>query len=484
MGKKGGKTFIFAGLPLYVLKYPEEDRTYKVFGAAAAKEQGGLIFDTAAMMVDQNPLLRSDFRVLPGTKRILLRNGQGFYHVISAEGRVQDGIEPDLGLKDEYHRWTTAHSKTLDQVMTKGMLSRPNALEVIASTVGVESESPMWYAMHQKALLHISGAVQDPKFFALVYSADVKRYNEDPEYWKSREARVAANPSHEDNGGFMLDSKLVTEMEKAIANPSDRDEYVRYCLNIPISTHGTPVVDMYKWQEGQDLDLRTWPTYDVELLIRKWGLLEQKCYAGVDASWTSDLTALQLIFPPFSGVDQWTMLGFAWLPKLRIPEVQRRVKVPLSSWAKRGFLEATEGDAVDLEAVISKVRWASEMFDLQEIGYDRCNFRHQAMKLADEGFNMVEVRQGYMSLNEATKWLLGAYPAKLLRHGNHPVTNWCAACVTTMQDNKDLIQFRKPERLKSASRIDMMSAAVDALSRALLIEGTQSAYDDPQEVAI
>jgi len=473
MAKKQGKTFLVAGCPIYHLRFPDEDRTVKVFGAAAAKDQAALIFDTAAMMINQSSDLRHDFRVLDGTKRILRRDGRGLYRVISAEGDVQDGIEPDLAIKDEYHRWKTASAKTLDQVMTKGMLSRPNALEIIVSTVGVEHESPMWYAMHEKAKRYVNGTARPENFYAAIWAADEKRYREDPEYWKSREARVAANPSHEDRGGFMLDSKLVTELEKAIENPADKLEYVRYCLNIGLATGGVPVIDMDDWQDDQSgVDLRTWPTYDVELLISKWGLAEQTCYAGVDASWTSDLTALQLIFPPFSRVEAWTFLGFAWLPKERIPEIERRVREPLTSWVSRGFLGATEGDAVDLEAVMQKLRWAREMFDLQEVGYDRCNFRHQAINLEAEGFKCPEVRQGYMSLNEATKWLMGAYTARQIRHGNHPVTNWCASCLSLMQDNKDLVQPRKPQRLKSTHRIDMISAAVTGLSRALLAEGT------------
>lgn len=468
MAKKNGKTFLIAGLPLYHLKYPDEDRTVKVFGAAAAKDQAGLIFETASMMVNQNPLLRSEFRVLAGTKRILLRNGQGFYHVISAEGDVQDGIEPDLALKDEYHRWKTASAKTLDQVMTKGMLSRPNALEILISTVGVEYESPMWFGIHEKAKRHISGAIQDEKFYASIYAADEKQFKDDPEYWKSREARVAANPSHEDHGGFMLDSKLETEMQKAVANPADRDEYVRYCLNIPISTHGTPVIDMYKWQEGQDVDLRTYPTYDMDLLISKWGLAEKPCWAGVDAAWTTDLFALMLLFPPFGASEQWTVLGFCWLPEERLADIERRTKVPLSDWVRRGFLSLTPGNAVDVNVVAEKLKWAREMFDLQEVCYDPWNYRQAAMSLQEDEFKCTEVRQGYASLSEATKKVLTLYPDQSLRHGNSPILNWHAACLRLLNDNKGNVQPAKPAQLKEAARIDMISALVTAMSRALV----------------
>jgi hypothetical protein len=35
-------------------------------------------------------------------------------------------------------------------------------------------------------------------------------------------ARVAANPSHEDNGGFLADSAIEAEMKEAIARPEKK----------------------------------------------------------------------------------------------------------------------------------------------------------------------------------------------------------------------------------------------------------------------
>ena len=54
-----------------------------------------------------------------------------------------------------------------------------------------------------------------------------------------------------------------------------------------------------------------------------------------------------------------------------------------------------------------------------------------------------------------------------VRHGNHPVLNWNASCLSLQGDHKDNVQPTKPERGKSSKRIDGISATVTALARAM-----------------
>ena len=118
-------------------------------------------------------------------------------------------------------------------------------------------------------------------------------------------------------------------------------EYLRYHLNY-WGQQDESVIDMPKWIAcGGDEDLRTWPEYDVELLIRKWGLIERPCFAGVDASWTTDLTSLVLVFPPAEDDEPWTLLPFFWMAADRVAERERKDKVPYSVWCRQRFIEAT-----------------------------------------------------------------------------------------------------------------------------------------------
>jgi phage terminase large subunit-like protein len=468
VGKKNGKSFLIGGLPIYHLLMEDESNP-EAYGAAAAKDQASLVFKAAAHLVAANPHLQSRLKVLPSTKRILRRDGRGFYAVLSADGDVQDGIEPSLAIRDEVHRWKTARAEVLHDVMVKGQISRNEPLDIGVTTAGAEYESPMWWREYQHAKQVLDGSIQSETFYAAVWEADAKRIESDPEYWKSRESRVAANPSHEDLGGFLKDSAIVTELDKAISEPSERSKYLRYHLNIPIQAQEDPIIDMPKWQLcGGGVDLREWPEYDVDLLIRKWDLLEKPCWAGVDASWTTDLTAVVFTFPPWEDQNTWTFLPFFFMARDRVPALERICRVPYSPWIKQKFIDATPGSAIDLRPVLDRIRWGREMFDLREVPYDRLNFRTEALNLIDDGIAATEVPQSFLHLSYPTKFLLSAYGDQKIRHGNNPVFNWMASCLQLQYDHKDNCQPSKPERGKSAKRIDGIAATVNALARAIV----------------
>ena len=66
----------------------------------------------------------------------------------------------------------------------------------------------------------------------------------------------------------------------------------------------------------------------------------------------------------------------------------------------------------------------------------------------------------------------GSASIQHLHHGGHPVLRWNASCLTTKEINDNLI-FCKPERSRSSSRIDGISATVNALVRAIVAPAPQ-----------
>src|ERR1035438_2572480 len=113
--------------------------------------------------------------------------------------------------------------------------------------------------------------------------------------------------------------------------------------------------------------MREWPEYDFDLLIHKWGLVDKPCWAGVDASWTTDLTAVVFVFPPSDGGETWTLLPFFWMPQERVAELERVCRVPHSTWIRQGFIEATAGNGIDMRAVKQRIHWGRELFELREM---------------------------------------------------------------------------------------------------------------------
>jgi phage terminase large subunit-like protein len=469
--KKNGKTFFIGGAPIYHLVFERaiEERP-EGYGAAATASQAGLVFKAATQLIEANPDLRNLLRVYPSTKRIVLRDGRGFYQVLSSDGNGADGIEPSLALIDEVHRWTTAKAQTLWDVIWKGMISRAEPLGVMTTTAGDEDESLIWNQERDLVESILAGETQAPTYYVSLSQADERRDKAEPDYWTTREARVTANPSHEDNGGYLKDSALVEELSAALKKSSQgKAAFKRYHLGIRGSSTENAVIDMGAWMaDGSGVDLREWPTYDYELLASKWGLIERPCVLGVDASWSNDLTALAAVFPP-ADRDPWRVLVWFWMPSGKVAELETKGQVPYSQWVDKGFIETCPGNANDYRLLRERAKWCKQLFDVRELAYDRWNFRGTAMELEEDGFTCVEVPQQFSYLSAPTKDLLVAYDSGRLHHGNNPVLNFCARSLSVQGDKKDNVQPAKPERMKTKKRIDGISATVTAWARAMVL---------------
>lgn len=79
-----------------------------------------------------------------------------------------------------------------------------------------------------------------------------------------------------------------------------------------------------------------------------------------------------------------------------------------------------------------------------------------------------EVPQTFIGLSEATKKLLKLVVSGGVHHGGHPVLAHHASCLALKSDGNDLVKPIKPDREKEASRIDLIAACINALSRAMV----------------
>src|SRR3984893_4050829 len=476
VAKKNSKTTLCAGLVLYCLSTATPAGT-EVYSAATSKDQAGIVFRAAQQMVRSSRELSRRLSVIPSTKRIVRRDDPtSFYAAISADGDIHDGINPSFVVRDELHRWRTRKALELNEILERGMITRQEPLVIDITTAGEMVESPLCWRRPEYTQDIRDGVFEHRRFYGRIWAAEPKRIEVEAEFWASREARVQANPSHEDNGGYLKDAVLADQCTKAQNDPKVRGEYLRYHLNY-WGQQDESVIDMPQWIScGGNQDLRTWPEYDVDLLIRTWGLIGRPCFAGVDASWTTDLTALVFVFPPLQASGPWILLPYFWMAEGRISERERKDKVPYSLWCRQKFIEPTPGRSIDLSVIKEKIRWAAEMFELRELCFDPWGFRQTATDLANENFTCVEISQNYGKLSEPTKKLLAWYSDGKVLHGNHPVLNWNAKCLALQGDHKDNVQPSKPERSKSSKRIDGISATVTALARAIVFEDNTISY--------
>lgn len=466
--KKAGKSELVAGLVLLFLTL-DPNPGCQVYGAAAATRQAMNVYRAACKMVEQSPILSRKLRMLRGTNRIMKRSDpDSFYAAVAADGDLSDGVNPSFVVADEVHRWRTRKQLENWDVLSLGGITRRQALTVAITTAGVQNESPLAWRLHEKTKRISEGIVEDPSFYGRIYAAD------QTDDWTDERTWIRANPSLKENGGFLDIAKIRQKYEAAKSDPEAQRSFRRYYLNI-WDQKESRAIPMESWDaccgEWKASGLLAKAPEDKfrplhpDLLAR---FIERKCWAGVDLSYTTDLSAVALLFPDEDGFCD--VLPFFWMPESGVKEREIRDGIPYRTWIQQGFIEVCEGNVIAYRDIKARLEWARSMFDLQEVCFDPWNSRELSTQMVDEGFTCVDIKQSFAALNEPSKKLLELVASGKLRHGGHPVLRHHASCASTKELNDNLM-FKKPERAKGSSRIDGISATVDALARAIISEG-------------
>ncbi len=469
--KKAGKTEWAAGLVLFMLIF-DRNPGCQVYGAAAATRQAMNVYRAACKMVEQSSMLKKRLRVLRGTNRIVKRNDpDSFYAAVAADGDLSDGVNPACVVADELHRWKTRKQLENWDVLSLGGVTRRQPLTIAITTAGVQNESPLAWRLHEKTRRIEDGVVQDPTFVGRIFGAGEK------DDWTAESTWIKANPSLKQRGGFLDIARIREKYEASLSDPESQSAFRRYYLNIWDQKEHR-VIDLAKW----DASVGPWTTAGLwpkgpgdkvrplppELMEHFAG---RRCWAGVDLSMTTDLSAVALVFPCED--DGFDVLSFFWTPEGSVRKRELRDGMPYRWWAEVGFIELSAGDVIDYREVKARLEWAAEVFDLREICFDPWNSRQISVPLVEQGYACVEIRQGVATLSEPSKKLLELVTAGKLRHGGHPVLRWNASCLVAKETNDNLM-FTKPARSRSSSRIDGVSATVNALVRAI-VAGPQQA---------
>lgn len=440
--KKNGKSSLFSGLSLYLLLADREPGA-EIYSAAVDRDQASIVFTEAANMVDASPQLASRLQVVRSTKRIVDQRSRSFYKALSADVPAKEGLNAHAVLIDELH---AQRSRDLWDTLRYAGASRRQPLHLAITTAGYDRHSIGW-EQHDYALKVQDGTIKDLAFFGYIRAAAPDADWTDPDVWQ------AANPSF----GITLDAEQFAEdCREAQESAAKENAFRRYRLN------------QWTEQDVRWLSLEKWDA----CAAAPGDLDGRDCYAGLDLSSTTDLTALVLVFP---GDDGYDVLPFFWVPEEGARQRERRDHVPYVSWIRQGLIEATPGEVVDYDVIRRRIQDLSERYHVQEIALDRWNATQLATQLSGDGFEMVAFGQGYASMNAPTKKLEELVLARKLAHGGHPVLRWMAGNVSLETDAAD---NWKPSKKKSTDRIDGIVALIMALDRATVQQDSHvSIYD-------
>nr|WP_049804036.1 terminase TerL endonuclease subunit [Desulfosporosinus acidiphilus] len=442
--KKMGKSELAAGIAL-LLTCGDFEHGGEIYGCAADRQQASIVFDVAVEMVEQCQALKSRIKPVLSQKRLVYKPLNSFYQVLSAESYTKHGLNVHGVVFDELH---IQPNRDLYDVMTHGSGdARKQPLYFLITTAGTDRHSICW-EVHQKAEDILQGRKVDPSFYPVIYGADDDDDWTDPKVW------AKANPSL----GITVDiEKLQIACENAKQNPAEENLFRQLRLN-------QWVKQSIRWMPMEKWDHCAFP-------VNLESLKGRECYAGLDLSSTTDITAFVLVFPPEYEGDKYQVVPFFWLPEDNLDLRVRRDHVPYDTWEKQGFLKTTEGNVVHYGFIETFIEELGKNYNIKEIAFDRWGAVQMTQNLEGLGFTVVPFGQGYKDMSPSSKELMKLTLEGKLAHSGHPVLRWMMDNIYVKTDPAGNI---KPDKEKSTERIDGAVALIMALDRALRHENNDS----------
>ncbi len=423
--RKNGKTETGAGIALYGLCCDNEGKP-EVYSAAKTRDQASRVFEPAAIMV-RNSGLSAYLKVVESQKRISFSRSNGYYNAISADAATAHGKNPHLVLFDELH---TQPNRNLYDGLKSGMGARTQPLFVSMTTAGHDRHS-ICYEVWNHAKQVRDGIIKDAEFLPMLYQFEEGDDWSNPEVWRR------CNPNL---GVTITEEFLQSEFARAQTTPAYENTFRNLYLN--------------QWTEQavRWLSMDRWDACESELPHG------EICFAGLDLSTTTDITALVVVWPYD---DRVVCRPYFWVPEEAARERSLRDRVPYTQWIKDGYIFATPGRSVDYDFIRRDVVRLCNQHNVQKLAIDRWNATQLATQLEkQDGVALGYWGQGFASMSAPAKMLETLVVDGRLLHDGNPVLRWMAANVSTETDAAGNI---KPNKAKSTERIDGIVALIMAL---------------------
>jgi len=442
--RKNGKTELAAGISHLALLGDAEPGA-EVYAIAKDKAQASLVFNIASQMAAASPALSALLEIWKTSIYCPATNGS--FKPLTGASKGKHGLNMSGLIGDEVHEWPSGDLYTF---VHQSSVSRRQPIEFLISTAG--QKLGYGYELWDYCQKVIDGTIEDEETLIVIFAADAEDDWTSPDVWRK------ANPNF---GISVKESYLAAECAKAMASPRLENDFKRYHLNI-WTEQAVRWLPMHLWDACKGAD-------DWKALAER--LRGKYCYAGLDLSQKIDLTAEVLTFPPQPGLDRWAFVPRFFVPKDRIEERVKTDRVPYDRWLKAGALFATPGNVIDYDFIKAQILEDARTYEIRGVGCDPFNAMQLMIQLNGEGLNAVEVRQGFLTLSGPCKELEAFVISQKAEHGAHPVLRWCASNVAIDQDAAGNI---KPNKAKSAERIDGIAGAVTGLAMALAEKPPQS----------
>jgi phage terminase large subunit-like protein len=447
VARKNGKSTLAAGIGLYMFVGDSEPGA-EVYSAATKRDQAIIVHSEAVRMVKASAALSGRVKAFKNNLSIIGTASK--YEPLGADTDGMDGLNVHCAIIDELH----AHKRRdLYDVIETATGARREPLLFNITTAGYNRKT-VCGELRERCIKTLEGVHPDDSQFAYMAELDPDDDWADPTNWGK------ANPNL---GITVKPESLEDGLRNALESLGYRNTFKRLRLDIWTEQYTKWITaDTWKKNDHGALDLED--------------LAGRFCYGGLDLSSTTDLAAFVLAFPE-DEAGHIRLIWNIWVPEDTAAARSRADRVPYVEAIDAGYMTGTPGNVVDYDYIRADVNRLAGLYDVREIAYDPWNATDLATKLAADGLELVQHRQGFGSMAAPTKHFERLLTGGRLSHGGNPIADWCAAHVAVRQDPAGNL---KPAKDQSADRIDPIVAAIMAVGRLIANTATTSVYEEPE----
>ncbi|EGP5272431.1 TPA: terminase TerL endonuclease subunit [Enterococcus faecium] len=450
LARKQGKSLIVSGIALYCLIYERNPRQARqIYATANKRDQAKIVF---TMVKSQLKALRGKSKAIQKFTKVLQNEltttDDSFMKPLSADADTLDGLDTLLGIFDEY-----ALSKTTEMmdVIETSMGQQIEPLTIIISTASSKLNYPMYSIEYQYVTKLLKEEVVGDEYLALCWEQDNAKEVADTDMW------IKSNPLME----LSEQKERLTENKKRLLGEGKAKGSISNVLTKEFNIWVQSSQESYMSEEE-------WTSAIAPDYIKQTDLTGREIYIGVDLSRVNDLTSISWVIPIREEskffVDSYSFVA----NRGGIEAKEKEDKTPYRQYEQAGYctISSSPDGLIDYHDLVN---WLTDFiesnnFELKGIFYDPYNAGNVITDLSKfYEKEMIEVRQGLITLNVPTKQFRTDVIKGKTVHSNNPLLNRAIRNAIT-KENNDTIMI---DKAMNRNKIDPLDALINAYTQAM-----------------
>ncbi|NTK52999.1 terminase large subunit [Enterococcus faecium] len=450
LARKQGKSLIVSGIALYCLIYERNPRQARqIYATANKRDQAKIVF---TMVKSQLKALRGKSKAIQKFTKVLQNEltttDDSFMKPLSADADTLDGLDTLLGIFDEY-----ALSKTTEMmdVIETSMGQQIEPLTIIISTASSKLNYPMYSIEYQYVTKLLKEEVVGDEYLALCWEQDNAKEVADTDMW------IKSNPLME----LSEQKERLTENKKRLLSEGKAKGSISNVLTKEFNIWVQSSQESYMSEEE-------WTSAVAPDYIKQTDLTGREIYIGVDLSRVNDLTSISWVIPIREEskffVDSYSFVA----NRGGIEAKEKEDKTPYRQYEQAGYctISSSPDGLIDYHDLVN---WLTDFiesnnFELKGIFYDPYNAGNVITDLSKfYEKEMIEVRQGLITLNVPTKQFRTDVIKGKTVHSNNPLLNRAIRNAIT-KENNDTIMI---DKAMNRNKIDPLDALINAYTQAM-----------------